>query len=136
MKSRKKKKGFLKKLFLFAIFGGIFGGILAAAIFLWAVFLQIPDFGGFEELKTAESTKIYDRTGKILLYDVHRNIKRTTIPFDQIPRNLKNATVAMEDSNFYRHKGIDVFSIGRAFFINFIHNTLKKPLFEFLFFAD
>lgn len=104
----------------------ILGGFLGTAVFLWAIALQIPDFGGFEERKIIESTKIYDRTGKIILYDVYKNIKRTTIPFAQIPRSLKNATIAAEDTNFYQHKGISVFSIGRAFFVNFISGGIRQ----------
>ena len=38
---------------------------------LWASTLSIPDIAAFETRKVAESTKIYDRTGEILLYDVH-----------------------------------------------------------------
>lgn len=116
----------VKKLFLIIIVGGIFGGTGAAAIFLWAIMLQIPDFGGFEQIKVAESTKIYDRTGKIILYDVYKDIKRTSIPFNQIPRNVKNATIAMEDSNFYEHQGISFFSMMRAFIVNFLSGEIRQ----------
>src|SRR5258708_22723601 len=63
---------------------------------LWASSLRIPDLGSFEERRVENSTKIYDRTGKVLLYDVHQNIKRTVIPFAEMGDNVKHATVAIE----------------------------------------
>ena len=53
-------------------------GIFALSAFLiWAATIQIPDFSLFEQIKVSQSTKIYDRTGTILLYDVHKDIRRT-----------------------------------------------------------
>ena len=89
-------------------------GVLA----LWLSTLKIPDLGSFETRKVAESTKIYDKTGTILLYDVHQNTKRTEVPFDSISRNIKNATVAIEDAEFYSHHGIRITSIVRAILAN------------------
>lgn len=88
-------------LFILVGIGIIATGILVA----WISTLQLPDFKLFNERKIQSSTKIYDRTGQILLYDVHQNIKRTIIPYEQIGTNIKNATVAIEDGEFYKHKG-------------------------------
>ena len=82
--------------------------------------MKIPDFNSFEERKIENSTKIYDRTGKILLYDIHKNTKRTDITFENMGVNIKNATVAIEDSEFYNHGGIRVTSIIRAVLSNFL----------------
>jgi len=82
--------------------------------------LSLPDFNSFEERKVAQSTKIYDRTGKVLLWDVNRDLKRTVIPFSSISRNLKNATVAIEDDRFYQHHGVELRSIARAIFANLL----------------
>lgn len=75
----------------------------------------IPDAGEFENREIVESTKIYDRTGEILLYELYNEEKRTVISFEEIPRNVKNATIAIEDTHFYSHPGISIFSIARAF---------------------
>ncbi len=80
----------------------------------WVSTLKLPDFKSFTERKIASSTKIYDRTGTILLYDVHQDIKRTIIPYEEMGVNIKNATVAIEDSEFYQHKGIRITSIIRG----------------------
>lgn len=89
------------------------------ALFFWLRNLQIPDFEALSERKVVESTKIYDRTGEILLYDIHENIRRTVVPWDDIPYHLKNATVAIEDKNFYRHGGVSFKGIIRALIANF-----------------
>lgn len=95
---------------------GIVGfGVLVVGIFvIWVSLLQLPDFKSFSERKVQSSTKIYDRTGTILLYDVHQDIKRTIIPYESMGTNIKNATVAIEDSQFYQHGGIRITSIIRA----------------------
>ncbi len=94
-------------------------GVLITAIFIvWVSTLKLPDFKLFTESKMASSTKIYDRTGTILLYNLHENIKRTIIPYEDMGSNIKNATVAIEDSEFYNHKGIRVKSILRAIWSN------------------
>jgi penicillin-binding protein 1C len=94
--------------------GIVFSGVFA----LWISSLPLPDFELFEERKVAESTKIYDRTGEVLLFDIHRDIKRTVVPLPEISRHVKNATIAIEDSEFYEHKGVKLTAILRAFFAN------------------
>ena len=91
-------------------------------IIVWLSSLRIPDFNSFTDRKITNSTKIYDRTGEILLYDIHQDIKRTNIPYQAMGVNIKNATVAIEDSEFYNHRGIRIISIIRAILSN-IFNT-------------
>jgi penicillin-binding protein 1C len=112
-----KNKKFLKNLVLFC--AGIFI-ILTALIVMWLSSLRIPDFNSFEDRKVVNSTKIYDRTGQILLYDIHQDVKRTNIVFANMGANIKNATVAVEDSNFYNHGGIRFTSIIRATLSNLL----------------
>ena len=88
--------------------------------------IDIPDLAAFSERKIVESTKIYDSTGTVLLYDARGEITRTVISFEEIPRNVKNATVAIEDSNFYNHHGLSIESIGRAFFVNLLSGDIRQ----------
>lgn len=105
------KKFFGQHIWQFCVVG-LF--ILGGLFFFWVGNMRIPDFNSFEERKVQSSTKIYDRTGKILLYDVHENIKRTVIPGNEMGINIKNATIAIEDSEFYQHHGIRPVAILRA----------------------
>ncbi len=93
-----------------AVVALIFGGIFI----LWVSSFKLPDLSDIEKREVTQSTKIYDRTGEVLLYDVHEDIKRTIVPFDQISRNIRNAAVAIEDEEFYQHHGIKISSILRA----------------------
>lgn len=102
------------------------GTICSASAALWIANLKIPDFGSFEERKVVQSTKIYDRTGKILLWDIHQDIKRTVVPTEKISRHLKNATVAIEDSAFYQHHGIDPIGIARAFLVDIFTGSIQQ----------
>jgi penicillin-binding protein 1C len=67
-----------------------------------------------------ETTKIYDRTGRVLLMEVidPRRGDRTLLPLEQIPENLRNATIALEDKTFYSNLGIDPMGIARALMLN------------------
>lgn len=100
------------------------GGILitfAAMMIIWVSSLKIPDFNSFEDRKTVNSTKIYDRAGKVLLYDIHQDVKRTSVSFEDMGAKIKNATVAIEDADFYNHKGVRVSSTIRALLSNIFH---------------
>lgn len=105
----------IKNIFLSVIAIGLIG---MGSFLLWISSFNIPDLKTFESRKISQSTKIYDHTGEILLYDVHENIKRTVIPFADISQNVKNASIAIEDAEFYKHHGIKPKSIARAILVN------------------
>ena len=107
----------LKKIFLTFIFAG---GVGALTVILWFVYVikTLPAPEILENRQVAESTKIYDRTGKILLFEIHGEERRTVIPFEEIPEIVKQATIAVEDVNFYKHKAFDWRSVLRAFLVN------------------
>ena len=94
------------------------GFVLSGIFILWISSFKMPDLSGLEQRKISQSTKIFDRTGQVLLYDVHQDVRRTIVSFDQISRNIKNAAVAIEDAEFYQHKGIKLSSFIRAVLTN------------------
>ncbi|MFZ3043945.1 MAG: transglycosylase domain-containing protein [Minisyncoccia bacterium] len=95
-----------------AFFG--LGFFLAGGIFVAVAVTPVPDISSFASRQVDQSTKIYDRTGQVLLYDYNRDAKRNIIPLADISPNTINATIAIEDSSFYEHGGIRLTSIFRA----------------------
>lgn len=100
--------------------------LIGGFVFLWLANLRLPDFNSFDERKVSSSTKIYDRTGKILLYDVHQGVRRTVVPWSDISVYAKNATVAIEDSEFYQHHGIKPSAILRAVLVNIFSGSYSQ----------
>ena len=92
--------------------------IILASLLIWVSTLEIPDLSSFEERRVLQSTKIYDRTGEVLLYDLFQDVRRTVIPFEEISRHIKNATIAIEDDQFYNHHGVEPRAIIRAALTN------------------
>ncbi len=90
------------------------GFLAAGGIFVAVAITPVPDISSFASRQVSQSTKIYDRTGQILLYDYNRDAKREVVPIGDISPNTINATIATEDSSFYEHGGIRLTSILRA----------------------
>lgn len=120
-----KTRRFLKKIKRKHIIRSILIGIgLIFFAMLVVFFLLIKDLPSPELLSSRqipESTKIYDKTGKILLYEVFDEERRTVIPFVEIPQYVKNATIAIEDKDFYTHPAFDLKSFIRAAIANVVN---------------
>ncbi len=91
---------------------------------LWAATLHLPDLGSLETRRVEQSVKIYDRTGTVLLFDLHKDMQRTAVPLDSISTNLQQAIIAIEDPEFYTHLGIKPTAIARAIWTNFVQGEL------------
>jgi penicillin-binding protein 1A len=94
------------------------GILLFGIILVWLSTFQIPSLETIEARKISQSTKIYDSTGKILLFDVYQNTIRTVVPFNEISQYIKDATLSIEDKDFYSHKGVKPLSVLRAVLVN------------------
>lgn len=95
--------------------------VLAGGLVLVALVLNdLPNPEEFETRQVAQSTKIFDRTGKVLLYEIHGEEKRTTIPYSEIPEYVKKATISIEDKDFYIHGSFSIPSI--------INGAIIEPL--------
>jgi 1A family penicillin-binding protein len=87
-------------------------------ILIWISTVSLPDFNSFTDRKQINSTKVYDRTGEIVLYDIGSDVRRTSIPYTEMGVHIKNAVVAIEDARFYEHSGISIRGMTRAFIAN------------------
>lgn len=83
---------------------GMFKGILASA----------PDISSLDVTPSGYATVVYDNSGKQIAKLVGTNSNRSYVKMDQIPENMANAFVAIEDARFYQHNGIDIKGIIRA----------------------
>lgn len=123
------KESLLKRgasLFLRAIVSLFAFSLLTISLLFLYYAKDLPQPEKFTEKKLIESTKIYDRTGKILLYEMYGEEKRTAVALDQVPEYLKKAILATEDRNFYKHFGLDLAAISRSILINL---RIGRPLY-------
>ncbi|MBD2129513.1 penicillin-binding protein 1A [Microcoleus sp. ZQ-A2] len=97
------------------------GGLVGLA----TSFRNLPDVRVLRGYVPSETTYIYDIKGKELA-SLHGEANREVVKLDQINPVLKRAVLAMEDSHFYMHHGINPNSVGRALLINWEKNTVVE----------
>lgn len=119
-KSASRKNKTFKKRFIFPI--------IIVALFIYLTYVTIfKDLPSPKELTTRQvdvSTKIYDRNG-ILLYNIYKDKNRTPVRLSQIPENVRLATLAAEDAEFYSHAGFSLKGIVRATAKNFQEGKIE-----------
>ena len=97
-------------------------GIVAAAVLVGSYILSAPKLTE-EDLTATVSSKIYDMDGQ-LIADLGTE-KRSNATTEEIPTDLANAIVAIEDQRFYNHRGIDVIRIAGSFLNNLAGGNLQ-----------
>ncbi len=117
----KAKKGLIKKLLSLALV------LLAVFIIVFIIVIawlsrDLPNPNQLINREVAQSTKIYDRTGQNILYEISGDERRTLIPLKDIPDKVKQATIAIEDKNFYKHGAFSVWAMARTVITNVIYN--------------
>ncbi len=127
MKIRKPslKKG-LKKLFTLRPWQLIvlFLLILGCVTFYFLILKDLPSPTALNSATIPQSTQIFDRNGK-LLYTVYAEKNQTFLPLSQIPKHMQQATIAIEDKDFYKHGAIDIRGIARAAYSTIVHKQLQ-----------
>ena len=123
-----KKKKIRSKISLFLTIFSV--SILLLIVIVLISFARIaknlPTFDTLNNRQIIQSTKIFDRTGQVLLYEIHGEEKRTIIPPESIPPYIKQATIAIEDANFFEHSAFDWRALVRALFTNFIKRGIVQ----------
>ncbi len=85
---------------------------------------QVPSPEELVNRVIAQSTKIYDRNGE-LLYDIFENENRTPVKLSEIPDSVKQATIAIEDKDFYKHQGFSFLGIARSIFELIVYRQVE-----------
>ncbi|HEY8108538.1 MAG TPA: transglycosylase domain-containing protein [Patescibacteria group bacterium] len=93
------------------------GGFFVLCLFLAIASIGLPLPGRVNDAR-AEATSVYARDGKTLLYKIRGDKNRSRILFSQMPKCIKEATVATEDKSFYKHQGLDPRGMARALIVN------------------
>jgi len=110
-------KRFLILIFLIVVLGSIVGGYLALA-------QGVPAVSELKKYRSLEGTKVYaDDNTLIGEFKIDKGIY---VPYSKFPPHLINAVVAVEDSRFWSHKGIDYIGIARALIVDIMHASLKQ----------
>jgi len=105
-------------------------GFIGAVALIALIFIAIPVFSYTlpppDQIVRREgfSTKILDRNGE-LLYDIFADERRTPVDIDEVPDYLRQATIAIEDKNFYKHGGFDLTAYPRALFNILVKQKLQ-----------
>ena len=101
-------------------------GLFCVTIFLAWVSRDLPDPNTLTTRDVAQTTKIYDRTGQVLLYELHGDQNRTLVKIEDIPPVMREATISIEDRQFYQHHGIYWKGIFRALWVDVTHGTASQ----------
>ncbi len=119
-KNKKKKPGKLKKFVIRSLVSIFFIVLITSFIGGWILYSKyskgLPDVLELRDYSPSTITKVFSDTDELIAEFYIE--KRILIPLSKIPLRLKQATLAVEDSNFYHHFGIDPKAIFRAFLTN------------------
>ncbi len=123
-----KKKRSLLRRFFFAIvsltFLGVFTVAVGAMILYYHFSQDLPSVEILKNYRPPTVTFFYSDDGRVIGEYSHE--RRIVVPLAKIPPHVQQAFIAAEDSNFYRHQGIDLVSIGRAFVKNLEAGHIKQ----------
>ena len=103
----------LKLVGIIVGFCALAGIVVVVGAFAW-VSRDLPDPNRIKDRSIAISTKIYARDGTTLLYDVHGDVKRSLVKLSDIPEHVRQATIALEDQEFYKHSGVSIRGLVRG----------------------
>lgn len=121
VRGSKKTVGFVTKLVT-----SILALSLVALAGLFTVYgSDLPDVRMLKNMNFSETTRIYDREGNVL-YSIYGEENRKYVPLDQITPQAKQATIAIEDKNFYTHGGFDLMGMIRAQVKNLQEDSIRQ----------
>ncbi len=110
---------FLRKYWVFLLPAAFLLGI-----FYYFVLRDLPSPARLTVTNKSQATQIFDRHG-ILLYTIYANRNQTFLPLSSIPKQVQEATIAVEDREFYNHGPIDLRGIARALVSILFHHQIQ-----------
>ncbi len=102
----------------------VVGGFLLVLIVIIFFATQVPSPQDLTSRTVAQATEIFDRNGE-LLYNVYHDQNRTPVKLADIPKYVQQATISIEDKDFYKHQGFDITGIARSAFNLVIHRQIE-----------
>jgi len=111
----------IQLLFIFVLSGIVFFTFQTVLSFIE----DLPDLEDFTPAENALTSKIYSYDGT-LIDTFHGEENRELVSYEQIPKNLINSVVAIEDERYYQHKGFDIEGIIRSFIINLMSGDIEQ----------
>lgn len=100
--------------------------ILGFSFFIYTyVFVDLPSVFDLTQKKPLQTTRILDRNGRVL-YRIYEDENRTLVPLSAVSPHLIQATIAIEDKNFYHHHGFSFTGIARALLANSQEETIQQ----------
>ena len=125
----------------FAVLLAILLVALPGVLYVWA---GLPSTDNLSTARLPLSTRIYDRTGTVLLAEIHQGSERRHIvPLRQIAPAMQQATIAVEDRSFYQHGGVNLLRTGQAGLDDLLHlrfnqggSTITQQLVKNIYLSD
>ena len=113
---RRRRSGKARNKILLGI--GVFAtmiavGVLGVGIWVLSVAAKAPPIEDLKPVDRSTSSQVFAADGSRLGY-IQSDVVRTPVSIERIPKELQQATVAIEDERFYEHSGIDINAIARA----------------------
>lgn len=113
-----------KKARVAVVFTTIALAFLSYTFFTFQAAYQLPNPNRLVATDRPLTTEFYDRNGK-LLYRLYEGRNRSLVKLDELPPYVAQATIAIEDKNFYNHIGIDPIAMVRALHANLQNDSLE-----------
>ena len=117
----------MRKLIDFGFYFGVFISLTSIIVLLATYFVfkpNLPEIKYVDESQLQMPLKVFTQDG--VLIGEFGEIKRRSIDYDDIPKDIKNAFLAAEDDNFFNHQGISYSGLVRSFIRCFIRAAVRK----------
>ena len=124
VRRKKSKRSSKRKSFLLYLVMMFLSASLAALAAFNLYLASLPPISNFDDIKPNPVTSIYSLDGELIKTFTAFRFEKVSI--DEIPANLRNAVIATEDKNFYRHRGFDTLGLVRSVFANIKAGSLKQ----------